>query len=138
MNRRNPSIPRPRGLRGFTLVELMIVVAIVGIIASVAYPSYQDHVRRTHRSAAKACMMEHAQFLERYYTTNLTYVGAAPNLACRTNGNLNQRYTIAVGNLGGNTYRVTATPRGGQTADECGTLTLDQTGARGAAGAQCW
>jgi len=138
MNRRNPSIPWPRGLRGFTLVELMIVVAIVGIIASVAYPSYQDHVRRTHRSAAKACMMEHAQFLERYYTTNMTYVDAAPDLACRTNGNLNQRYTIAVGNLGGNTYRVTATPRGDQTADECGTLTLDQTGARGAAGAQCW
>jgi type IV pilus assembly protein PilE len=74
----------------------------------------------------------------------MTYVDAAPDLACRTEGNLDQRYTIAVGGLGQNAYTVTATPIGVQLARDtlCGTLTLDQTGARTASGTggvdACW
>ena len=128
---------------GFTLVELMIVVAILGIIGSIAYPSYQDYIIRSNRSAAKACVLEHAQFMERFYTTNMTYVGAAPDLGCRINGNLNQRYNIAVGNLGTSTYSVTATPIGAQVRDaECGTLSIDQAGTRSRTGSgalgSCW
>lgn len=142
MNIRHPS-PAWRTTGGFTLIELLIVVVILGIIASIAYPSYQEHIIRTNRSAAKACILEHAQFLERFYTTRMTYAGANPALACRTNGNLNQRYTIAVGNLTATTYTITAVPQGSQLRDtECGTLSLNQAGTRGETGtgtvATCW
>lgn len=132
-----------RVISGFTLIELMIVVAIVGILVAVAYPSYQNQIIKSNRASAKACLMEHAQFLERYYTTNLTYVGAAPALGCTTEGNLNQRYLIATDNLGATTYQVTAIPQGAQTRDTlCGTLGLTQAGTRTETGtgtvADCW
>lgn len=129
---------------GVTLIELMVVVAIVGILAAIAYPSYQRHVARTNRGVAAACLSQYAQFMERYYTTNLTYVGAAPVLGCRLENNLNLRYTIAVSNLAQGTYTLQATPIGTQASVDtrCGTLILDQSGARTVSGAaavtECW
>lgn len=126
---------------GFTLIELMIVVAIVAILAAIAYPSYQAHVIKTRRAAAAACMLEVAQFMERYYTTHLRYVdgaGAAPTIPatqCRTD--LQGHYTIrlADGTTAG-AYSVQAVPKGVQEIRDkkCATLAIDQRGAKSESG----
>lgn len=131
---------------GFTLIELMIVVLIVAVLAAIAVPSYRQYVIRTNRAAAKACMSEYAQYMERYYTTKMTYVGGAPLLGCAADGGLNQRYTISAAVVAATqrTYTVTATPINGQLSGDtkCGTLTVDQAGVRTESGtadvAYCW
>lgn len=124
----------------------MITVTIIGIIAAIAYPSYVQYVTRSYREAAKACLSEYGQFMERYYTTRLTYVGAAPALGCATDGGLDDRYSFSVSVPASATrsYTVAATPTGVQLANDtlCGSLTLNQLGVRTASGtggvAQCW
>jgi type IV pilus assembly protein PilE len=131
---------------GFTLVELMIVVLIVSILAAIAVPSYQRYVMRSFRAAARACMMEYSQQMERFYTTNLTYVGGAPALGCSTESGLDVRYTITVpaATLAARAYTITGVPQGVQATQDtqCGTLTLDQAGVRGEGGTgtvnDCW
>ena len=141
-HRRNP--------HGFTLIEVMVVVAIVGILATVALPSYQAHVMRTHRSSASACLTEQAQFLERVYTINLRYdqnagvATALPATQCRTD--LAARYTLSFPNAQPTQrgFVVQAVPQGSQaTADTaCGTLTVNQAGVKTISGsatvASCW
>jgi type IV pilus assembly protein PilE len=121
-----------------TLIELLIAVTIVGITAAIAYPSYQRYTTRTHRSAAAACLSQYSQFMERFYTTNLTYTGGAPAMGCARE---NDMYTFDFTVSGdGRSYVVRATPGGSQAHldAQCGVLTLNQAGSRTPDINACW
>lgn len=122
--------------KGFTLIELMIVVAIVGILAAIAYPSYTEYVRRTHRTEIAGILMEQSQVLERFYTKNSTYV-AAPVAGS------NAWYKVALVS-DATTFILTATPDPASmmNGDKCGTFQITNTGARtnstGLSNKDCW
>lgn len=136
-------------MTGFTLIELMIVIVIIAILAAIAYPSYTHYITDTNRSAAEACLSEYANYMERYYATNLSYKqnkdgdeNALPALDCETQTKDNYTYEIAKSS--DTTYLLQAAPRNAQASRDtaCGTLTLDQTGQRGITGngkvSDCW
>jgi type IV pilus assembly protein PilE len=119
--------------KGFTLIELVIAIAIVGILTAIAIPSYQSFIIKSNRKAAATCLMEQAQFAERYYTTNLTYVGlAAPAGGCVADLVSSGRYTFpAPTSVTARTYSYTAAATGPQTQDEkCLNLSINQAGAK--------
>lgn len=128
-------------MRGFTLIELMITVAIVGILAAIAYPSYQNYILRSHRSEGMALLSEAAARMERYYAQNSTYATASfKGLGLTSDANAtgldspNKYYSLRLVNLAATTYNLSVVPQNAQASDKCGTLTLDSTGLRGAAG----
>lgn len=135
--------------KGFTLIELMIVLAIIAILVSVAYPSYQEQVREARRADAKATLVELAQFMERNFTEANRYdqdaAGAATTLPftqAPKDGNT-KYYDLALSNLSATGFTLTATPKGAQTSDtKCKTFSLTQTGAKAYTGsgtvADCW
>jgi len=124
-----------RKQRGFTLVELMIVVAIVGILAMVAFPAYQGQVKKGNRAEGKSAVLKTAQALERYFTVNNTYVTNFTTLGMPTfsgddTGGSKYDLQIAAGGAGITTsFTVKAVPRFVDT--ECGTLTYTQAGQKG-------
>ena len=122
--------------RGFTLMEVMVTVAIVGILAAIAFPSYQDSVRKSRRTDAKNALTQAVANMERYYNQNNTYAAATmctstPTI-CATLGTCTggicttteRNYTIALSNIAANTFTITATPLGGQIVD--GPLRVNQ------------
>jgi type IV pilus assembly protein PilE len=134
--------------KGFTLIELMIVVAIVGILAAIAYPSYQEQIRSSRRGDCAGALAGLANAMERFYTTNNTYVGAAvgggangaPNplvlnypATCPLDGGTAPTYNLTIAATA-STYTLSAAPVGTQAADTCGTLTLTNTGSKNVIG----
>jgi type IV pilus assembly protein PilE len=134
-----------RRAEGFTLIEVMIVVAIIGILTAIAMPSYNEYIRRGHRADARAGLLQAQQWLERASTATGVYPTALPaNLTWAAD--TTKRYNISIGGPATtSSFTLTATPKGAQVGDKCGNYTLTNTGTRGAAGAttgtvvtDCW
>lgn len=128
---------------GFTLIELMIVIAIIGILASIAYPSYTTYVERGRRSDGQSALLDLSHRMDQYFSENKSYEGATLAQLGVKAISPEGYYTLSIGNLSNNTFTANATPIDAQSSDNCGTLTMNQLGQRGFTGAggslaDCW
>lgn len=125
---------------GFTLIELMIIVVIIGILAAIAMPSYVNQVTEAKRSDGKIALMETAQTLERCYSENNAYNDASCTFSATSPEG---HYAIARTVNTATTFTLQATPNASQTDPLCANLTLTSTGVQGRSGtaatvAECW
>lgn len=152
-----------RSQRGFTLIELMITVAIVAILAAIAFPSYTKYVQRGYRSEGIAMLTDAAARAERFYAQNNMYTGATvASLGLVTNADIeatslatgksdikdtdvtdvsstSSKYKLTVVSATATTYKFQVVPQGSQTKDTCGTLAIDQAGNKtSTAGTDCF
>lgn len=133
-----------RKATGFTLIELMIVVAVIAILAAIAYPTYQNQVRKARMSQAQADLLELAQFMERCFVSNNSYLGCALPFAVSPRNGVPYYLIEFNPATTRTTFGLQAIPEitGGQDKQKCGTLTLNQSGVKGfgANGTQadCW
>lgn len=138
-----------RKLTGFSLIEVMVVVVVIGILAAVALPSYQESVRRGNRAAARAALLEAQQFMERFYAANNAYDQTLGSVAVALPARFasvppeSPKYSLALSTTSpatATTYRLEATPL--QTDSKCAVLFVTNTGVKGTTGtgsvADCW
>ncbi len=140
----------PRARAGFTLIELMIVVAIVAVLALIAIPTYQSYILKSRRTVAKTSLLDLAAREEKYYSTNNTYTNQPTKL-----GYISASFPLAVPNTADNYYQLnvtaatttafsaTAIPQGAQAKDSCATYSINQLSVQGNTGnttgsSRCW
>jgi type IV pilus assembly protein PilE len=132
------------------LIEVMVVVGLIGLLAAVALPTYQESVRKARRADARAALVTAAQLMERYatehagsgYSTATLSNSPGPTVVTKPASD-NGHYLLSFNNLGTSTFTLRAAPQGAQASDGCATFTLDERGVRGVTGttrtvAECW
>jgi len=151
----NPGTTLKGRQRGVTLLELLIVVAIIALISSFAYPSYMRYVVNTKRTAATSALLQIADRQQQFFMDNKTFSADLTDLGFAANpyviaddgttaalGDGDATYTISLSNVAATTYTITAVPLAGQLKrdTECGSLILNQAGARSSSGGgdDCW
>lgn len=143
MNRAHTKVGHHRMQRGFTLIEVMVVVAIIGIIAAIAYPSYQEQVAKSRRADAQRALMEAEQYMRRFFSSRDTFEGItlpAGLLTSPRTGMGSAAYNIeliedgdAVDTTTGesaSSFTLRATRTGSMANDRCGDLTITNTGVK--------
>ncbi|MCG9695994.1 type IV pilin protein [Shewanella sp. Isolate11] len=126
-------------LKGFTLIEVMIVVAIIGILAAIAYPSYIDYITKSARSEGVAAVMRIANLQEQYYMDNRAYATDMTDLGLGASPFVTEHGHYSVASAGTSSFTITATAQGAQASRDstCGTITMTSAGAKGPA-TECW
>jgi len=133
-----------KAIKGFTLIELVVTMAIVAILAAIAYPSYVDSVRRARRVDAQTAILELSTWMESFFSSeafrydvdksgNAVWNSVPASLKYAPKQGSTKYYNLTLDNLTATTYTIIATPQaaGGQANDECGDLTLTQAGEKG-------
>jgi type IV pilus assembly protein PilE len=138
-----------------TLIEVMVVVTIIALLSVIAYPAYREQIRSSNRADCAGVLTSFGNAMERYFTVNNTYLGAADAGAdtgapaifpttCPVDG-ADATYNLTIQAATAATYTLAAAPTGGQAGDRCGTFTLTNTGLKGITGADagvtwddCW
>lgn len=132
------AIQSARRAGGFTLIELMVVVAIVGILGAVAYPSYVEHVNRGRRAVAQGMLSDFATRQHQFFVDTRGYAASVAALRVSVPADVSAHYDVTISTTAGPPpgFTLTATPKGRQSSDKCGTLTINAVGARTPSG--CW
>ncbi len=138
---RNTRAARPR-IGGFTLIELMVAVVVIGILVAVAWPSYQDSVRKSHRADAQALLMDLAQQEQRYFLDARSYADLAtlnPTIPPSVSSYYGTPAITIPAGATPPTFSISISPTGSQAGDSCGTLTIDSAGNKtSSSGSNCW
>jgi type IV pilus assembly protein PilE len=128
--------------RGFTLIELVITIAIVGVLVAVALPTYRDHMRKSRRAEAQAYLMAVAGRQQQFLIDSRSYAANLATINIPMPASVVAAYDVTLVVVGGppQTFALTAAPKPGtdQVYERCGTLGVDQTGAKTASLSSCW
>lgn len=131
--------------KGFTLIELMITVAVIGILAAVAYPAYQDQIRKSRRADVQSVLMNIGTRQQQMLLDTRSYASSTASLSITVPPQVTTYYAISVSAPASTppSFTATATPQGDQAKDKCGTLGLNNTGTKtavksGSAQTGCW